>query len=347
MDASATETAGGGVPSTVMLNRHIPRRSTAQGRRRSFNHALRASAKRIAQGQDGQACERMGLPCASEDDSLARAALRPHLEAELRRQWNASRQPPRLRCRSRPNPDLCAQDEADEGRDLAHSEVPLPSDRFRLVRRPTLEREDAFRDASTSARGKVRLRHTGGPNPDDAQIAELYSIGLLYDDKDDAAKQDGEGLNLNTIQHEQPVYSIRPDRRARRPTKAKAPGQDRPLHLDLSFSDLGEDTAIAQYLASPSGREQAVADDGALQCATRPSRQQAFPPLRVIYELAGARPTFDVETSQPPDLVTDLISDYDCFSDSELDDGVPSQREVRESGDHSTADAWVMLGDDL
>ena len=48
---------------------------------------------------------------------------------------------------------------------------------------------------------------------------------------------------------------------------------------------------------------------------------------------------FDVDTSQPPELVLDTISDYDCCSDMELDDA-PSQREV-----HDGSELWVMLGD--
>jgi hypothetical protein len=69
----------------------------------------------------------------------------------------------------------------------------------------------------------------------------------------------------------------------------------------------------------------------------------------VIYELDGSQPSFDVDTSQPPDLISDeILSDYDCFSDSELDDGdnVPSQREVFDSAATPTSDAWVVLGDD-
>ncbi|KAM4057219.1 hypothetical protein HRG_004053 [Hirsutella rhossiliensis] len=347
MDASAADSHGGGVPSSVIQNRHIPRRGAVPSRRRSFNHVIRASAKRLAQSQDVQACERLGLPCATADADAAThprgGALRPHLETELRRHWGASRPPPRMRCRNRPNLP-CGQDEEDEGRDLAHSEIPLPSDRFRLVRRPALEREDAFRDAATSARGKVRLRRSV-PDADDAQVAELYSMGLLYDDADDAdGQRGGRTLSLNSICHEQPVYSIRHDRRTRRPSKSKGPGRDPPLQLEFSFSDLGDDTAIAQYLAVPSAHA-LEADDQVMEQAPCPSRQHSYPPLRVIYELAGSRPTFDVDTSQPPDLVTDLISDYDCFTDSELDD-TPSQREVHESDDHAASDPWVMLGDD-
>ncbi|EQL00908.1 hypothetical protein OCS_03378 [Ophiocordyceps sinensis CO18] len=347
MDANTAGSHAGGVPLSVMQNRHIPRRCAVPSRRRSFNHVIRASAKRLAQSQDAQARERLGLPCAPADDdsaTLARGgALRPSLETELRRHWNASRPPPRLRCRNRPNV-ACGQDEEAEGRDLAHSEIPLPCDRFRLVRRPTLEREDAFRDASTSARGKVRLRRPL-PDADDAQIAELYSMGLLYDDADDAVdgQRDSRTLSLNNIRHEQPIYSVRHDRRMRRPSKSKGPGRDRPLQLEFSFSDLGDDSAIAQYLAATPAQA-LEAEDEAMEQAPGQSRQRSYPPLRVIYELAGTRPTFDVDTCQPPDLVTDLMSDYDCLTDSELDD-TPWQREVHESADDAASDPWVMLGD--
>ncbi|RCI15354.1 hypothetical protein L249_6500 [Ophiocordyceps polyrhachis-furcata BCC 54312] len=318
------------VPSAVTQNRHMPRRTVAQSRRRSFNHAVRASAKRIAQAQDP---DRPAAVSSAVDDSgsSSRAAMRPHVEAELRRQWSAARQTPRLRCRHRgASGDARDLDEAQEGCDLARSEVPLPSDRNRPMPRPTLEREDAFVESST----KIRLRPNGGGDNDFA-VAELYQMGLLYDDKD--ATVEAESLNLNNIQHDQPIYSIRPDRRARRMPKPKAAGRDGALRLDLSFSDLGDDNTIAQYLAPP----EVLAQDG--EAAASPesgaARQQNHAPLRVIYELAGARPTFDVDTSQPPDLVTDITSDYDCFSDSELDD-VPSERVVHDAGD------WVMLGDD-
>ncbi|WP_192574780.1 hypothetical protein, partial [Klebsiella pneumoniae] len=109
-----------------------------------------------------------------------------------------------------------------------------------------------------------------------------------------------------------------------------------PLSLDLSFSDLGDDEAIVQYIMALTRPE-----DGGDEAIQHASRQlpRAEPPVRVIYELDGSQPTFDVDTSQPPDL----ISEYDCFSEDELDD-VPTQREVHDPESH--ADAWVILGDD-
>jgi len=95
---------------------------------------------------------------------------------------------------------------------------------------------------------------------------------------------------------------------------------------------------------SPSASETS-GDDAAIQHRQHRS-PRASPPLRVIYELASSRRSFDVDTSQPPDLITDSLSDdYDCFSDGELDD-TPSQREVHEPDSARAADGWVILGDD-
>jgi hypothetical protein len=209
-----------------------------------------------------------------------------------------------------------------EGRDLANSRISLPVDRFRLVRRPTLEREEAFRDASTAS-GNVYLGRKM-PMTEDDEVAELYRMGLLYDDE----QIRGEGFNLDSIKHEEPTYSIRPAKQSRK-KRAQSFSFNQPLHLDLSFTDLGGSQALAQILSS---------SDDTAPSAT-PTR--SFAPLRVIYELDGSNPSFDVDTSQPPDL----ISDYDCLSDSELDD-LPSQREFLDSAATPGSETWVVLGDD-
>ncbi|UNI13906.1 hypothetical protein JDV02_000601 [Purpureocillium takamizusanense] len=355
MDASGADAIGAALPATVTQNRHLPRRQ-GQGRifRRSYNQTIRGNAKRLAEANDPHLIyETLGVPAVFEQGPLPAArsnkgALRVHFESELKEHYSYSRPPPRQRCRNNPTNRgrLCGQDE-DEGRDLARSEVPLPSDRFRLVRRPTLEREEAFRDAST-AKGKVRLRRDpAARDVDDQQVAELYSMGLLYDDGDRRSVGEDTVFNLNSIQHEQPVYSIRPAKRARRGNKA---GFN--LHLDLSFSDLGDDTAIAQFFPSNDDNNCHLETSGDEDIQHSP--RHAYPPLRVVYELtdSGQPPSFDVDTSQPPDLVTDTLSDYDCFSESDLDDTL-SQHEMRLSAvdghsrpNASSDETWVVLGDD-
>jgi hypothetical protein len=201
------------------------------------------------------------------------------------------------------------------------------------VRRPSLEREDAFRDANTTKIRSVRARSSS----DDAEVAELYRMGLLYDE-DEGSKT----LNLNSIRRDEPAYTIRPAKRARRSGNSQA-YISRPLNLDLSFADLGDDDAIARYLDASSATtpsEITAAHDEAIQHLAAQRSNSGSPPLRVIYELDSLQPSFDVDTSQPPDLMDDSLSDYDCFSDIELEEGNSRQREVQESG---AAEAWVML----
>ncbi|KAJ4320400.1 hypothetical protein N0V84_005894 [Fusarium piperis] len=332
--------SAGDLPSAISQYKHFPITPDASSRTRGYssrNHFIRANAKRQAQSTS------TGTVCPCGEDQTNRGARRPQLERVLRNELLFTG-PEQLRLdyrirhpRSRGIPrgrtqTACCSDEA-EGRDLARSKVPLPSDRYRLVRKPTLEREEAFRDAST-AKGNVHLRRTQPVNDDDAEIAELYRMGLLYDEE----KQPEEAFDLNSIQHEEPVYTIRPAKRSRKNKKSHSFSFNDPLHLDLSFTDLGGDDSIAQFLSpTPS-------DDGFIPQGNGPSTR-SFAPLRVIYELDGSQPSFDVDTSQPPDLVSDPISDYDCFSDSDLDD-LPSEREVWDSAATPSSDVWVVLGDD-
>ncbi|KFH45572.1 hypothetical protein ACRE_036340 [Hapsidospora chrysogenum ATCC 11550] len=232
----------------------------------------------------------------------------------------------------------------DDALALALSNDPLPCDRQpSLQRRVSLEREEAFCDAKTF-KGKVCVKPMPNVSDDDAQVAELYRMGLLYDEAEQRQSAE-DAFTLNDIHHDEPVYSVRPARRGRKSNNNKSRGYDGPLPLDLSFSDLGKDDDLAPFLASPESHTSNTNDDSLQHSSSsRRSSRQTSVPLRVIYELATARPSFDVDTSQPPDLMSDSLSDdYDCFSDSELDRDVPSQREVH---DATTSGPWVLLGDD-
>ncbi|KAJ4268960.1 hypothetical protein NW762_003031 [Fusarium torreyae] len=350
----------GDLPAAISQNKHFPVSAPSIIKTRahtSRNHFVRATAKRQAQHKGVNLCRDTGVPCTTsnyggshcyrcgqQDNNISGGARRPQLEQILHYEissGNLQRANPRWTnvhrnriARNIPQSVSGWSSDEVEGRDLARSKVPLPSDRFRLVRKPTLEREEAFRDDST-ARGNVYLGRKM-PMTEDDEVAELYRMGLLYDDEQDR----GEGFNLDSIKHEEPVYSIRPAKRSRKTKKSHSFSFNQPLHLDLSFTDLGGDQTIAQILSS--GSE--PSDDGSLPDSNGPS-SRSFAPLRVIYELDGSNPSFDVDTSQPPDLVSDLLSDYDCFSDSELDD-LPSQREFRDGAATPTTDAWIVLGDD-
>lgn len=337
MDIDTLPTSTGDLPSSLSQHRHIPpgRSLNRPHAHRSRNYIVRAAAKRYANTPGTYLCQELGLPCApncsrcSDSNPVTRRA---RIERDLR----AETTPIAIRYRSPRTRTRWTSDES-EGCDLARSAVPLPSDRFRLTRTPSLEREDAFRDAAT-AKGNVRLRRNQSVN-DEAEVAELYRMGLLYDDEQDRS----ESFNLNCIEHREPVFTIRTAKRSRKNKTRRYSDLDQPpLHLNLSFTDLGGDQTIAQYLSSnSSATDSEPSDDGSVQ----QSSSRAFAPLRVIYELDGSQPDFDVDTSQPPDLVSDLLSDYDCFSDSDLDD-LPSQREVQDSAAAPASEAWVVLGDD-
>ncbi|KPM38212.1 hypothetical protein AK830_g8372 [Neonectria ditissima] len=339
MDIDSLPTSSGDLAASLSQHRHFPPGSSVSrpDARRSRNYIVRAAAKRYAHGSGRYVCKDLGLVCSGRPSDATKCTRcgdsdpvtrRARLERDLRAEAVTS-----PRCRAPRTRTRWSSDES-EGWDLAHSAVPLPSDRFRLVRTPSLEREDAFRDAATAKRN-ARARRSP-PLSDDADVAELYRMGLLYDDEQDR----GEAFDLNSIQHQEPVYSIRPAKRARRTKARDYEDLQQHLHLNLSFTDLGGDQTIAQFLA-PTPTE--PSDDGSLPQSTGTSR--IFAPLRVIYELDGSQPDIDVDTSQPPDLVSDLLSDYDYFSDSDLDD-LPLQREVRDSAAAPASDAWVVLGDD-
>ncbi|KAI6783975.1 uncharacterized protein J7T54_001851 [Emericellopsis cladophorae] len=321
-------------------DRHFIKKREHSQRRRTFNHRLRAAAKQYrAEHPDQLPCKSIGFASREECQDTQRAQqdikdparLRHHVEADLRWKHRQEESLPRRSKRSRPNTNLNHESSIE----LARSKIELPSDR-KLQRCPSLERQDAFCDARTKSRVQVK-QMAAGPSEDDAQVAELYRMGLLYDEQDSQAQaQTDSDIELNDIQHGAPAYSIRPARRRSHKSRNGDHQYNEGLPLNLSFADLGADNDLAPYLASQEDNTCSASSQSFAH--SRRASQQA--PLRVIYELATSRPSFDVDTSQPPDLMNDSLSDYDCFTDSELDDS-PSQREVQDP-----AGPWVLLGDD-
>lgn len=306
--------------------KHFPVRHD-KPRRRTVNHIVRAAAKRLAEENNNAHLYRLRSSLLSSQPGQDELDTKSHnqrarLEIALRKELFPA-QVRASRSRSWKNP--CGPED-ESGESLAKSNVPLPSDNAR-ARPPSLEREDAFRDSSTS-KGNVRLRR-GVPAiyDDDAQVAQLYSMGLLYDDEE---RDRSESISLNTIHRDEALFTVRPVKRGRK-NKSR---RHEPLHLNLSFDNL--DSNMDQYLTSQN--PESFQDSSA---------SHSDVPLRVIYELATSEPSFDVDTSQPPDLMDDALSDYDCLSETELDD-VPSQREVFDDSTaaHQPTDAWIMLGDD-
>ncbi|OAA72305.1 hypothetical protein ISF_01378 [Cordyceps fumosorosea ARSEF 2679] len=222
--------------------------------------------------------------------------------------------------------------ELDNDVEIARSDIPLPGE-GNYRRCPSLERQEAFYHAST-AKSNPRVRRPSFS--EDAQVARLYQKGLLYNDGEAA----GGSLELNSIRHSEPTYVVRPAKRARKNGKqGRRNGQtyslEPPLALNLSFSDIGDDEAIARYFFA----SQQASPEDIIQHA---SSQDSVPPLRVIYELAGSQGSVDVDASQPPDLILDS-EEFDLLSDSEMYDTPTSTQDF--AADPSSA--WVMVGNDL
>jgi len=351
MDARSTSD----LPDAIFENGHfgaVPHSYTAP--LYSWAHELRRRARNLAKQNDPQVCWREGFECARYSNSRlcpVLSTLEPstwyhHFERQLQNAYNddaKSFQTRRLRApaearvsgRRLHSRSAYSPKDLDNAVALARSGVPLPGERNHY-RRPSLERQEAFYDSSTS---KVSVRRCTAS--EDAQVAELYHRGILYNSSEDVK----DTLDLNSISHSEPTYIIRPAKRARKSAKHLGDSGDMyslewPLHLDLSFSDIGNDEAIARF-SSPT--QQTFPEGMMLHASSHDSANSANPPLRVIYELAGSQGSVDIDASQPPDLMPDC-DEYDVVNESEFHD-------TPESTQNSAADAslaaWVVVGDDL
>lgn len=339
---AAPESPTRSVPAFFMQSRKMPRRFAAP-MRHSLNHATRANAKRLSRGQSAVPGCFSGSARTEDGQSTNRGALnrpsfRPLPEGDLRRRHKKLRPRPRLRCRPRSNQDTWERYEADEALDLAHSEISLPCDRFRLVHPPPLapEKEVSWLDAESQRQGL-----STSTSQSSRHSTRSSSTGHSTPACDVDRGRDGD-FSLDKIRHDEPVYFIRPQRRTRKPKKAFShPECDPFLQLDLSFSDLGDDIAIAHLLKSSF---QSGADDDKIgdSLVARPPGATCLP-LRVVYELAGTVHSMEAhKTESHPERDSDLLSDYDYLSDSELVDDF-TQHEVEErTGDQHT-EVWIVL----
>ncbi|KAK8076485.1 hypothetical protein PG994_003757 [Apiospora phragmitis] len=119
----------------------------------------------------------------------------------------------------------------DDGLSLACSDVPLPGDGCRDNNNknnkftPRLEHQEAFRGPAVGG---------GFVSSDDVveNDADLYRLGLLYDDDADEGNR-GSHFNLNAIVHDEPVYAVslsrRKQKRGKNSARMYSPGP--PLHV--------------------------------------------------------------------------------------------------------------------
>ncbi|AEO68638.1 uncharacterized protein THITE_2130362 [Thermothielavioides terrestris NRRL 8126] len=172
-------------------------------------------------------------------------------------------------------------------------------------RPPSLERQDAFRDERTAKRrresgaesvsgnlegeetdqrcfGRSRGERDYEEEQEAAEVAELYRLGLLYDDEHER----GEGFSLASIVRPEPVYSLRVRPARKKGGRDAGAEQNFALSVDLAFSAFGEDETLAGWLLSGSAYERVAADDHWAPDASPRDAGRSSPRLTVIYELA-------------------------------------------------------------
>ncbi|KAI0122504.1 hypothetical protein F4814DRAFT_408973 [Daldinia grandis] len=232
-------------------------------------------------------------------------------------------------------------DDEDSRRLAADPNFTLPSDCSRS--KPRLERQEAFREPKTQGFYSDVVE-------DDS---DLYKLGLLYDDEHSR----GSYFSLDAIIHDEPVYSIRPAKRAR-----KQRTEQSYLHLDLSYALLSSDIDVDPILIPevheipiPVDDISATQDGHDDNHASTPSHRDTA--LSVIHELPeSSAPSFEKaapEAADFPDLVSDsegeddeshdwaLLEDIDILSNADVDAGTEDIVDAASI----TGEAWVVLGD--
>ncbi|KAI1384769.1 uncharacterized protein F4822DRAFT_373006 [Hypoxylon trugodes] len=218
--------------------------------------------------------------------------------------------------------------------------VVLPSDRG--ICTPQLKRQEAFREP----------KYYSDIVENDA---DLYKMGLLYDDE----HVRGSYFDLDAIVHSEPVYSIRPAKRAKKQRQDSSY-----LQLEFSFASLGSDSDLQHYLApevieiAPSAEDLDVPtlrDTRHRATITAPARSYRDAALSVIHELpeSSAYP-FDTAAPEAPDLISDSEIDDEEVKEEAQDWAVLDKTDIFDNTDvnvdaidaaSTTDEPWIVLGD--
>ncbi|KAI1144301.1 hypothetical protein F5Y05DRAFT_23402 [Hypoxylon sp. FL0543] len=254
------------------------------------------------------------------------------------------------RQRKRPSSLPRGPDNEDSRHLAADPNVVLPSDRS--PSKPQLKRQEAFREPNA-------WHHSDVVEND----SDLYKLGLLYDDE----HVRGSYFSLDTIVHSEPVYSVRPAKRAR-----KSHRDTSHLHLDLSFASLGSDLEIQHYLAPDVALLTPPADDDipetqdAYRDDINPEQSYRDAALSVIHELPESSPvSFDAHALEAPDFHNVVsnpaikekgraeedddqdwaLLDADVLSTTDTDADTEVTAEDATDAASIAGEAWIVLGD--
>ncbi|KAI0882009.1 uncharacterized protein GGS22DRAFT_53515 [Annulohypoxylon maeteangense] len=233
----------------------------------------------------------------------------------------------------------------DDRRLAADPSVILPSDR--RPKKPRLERQEAFREPNT------QFYHSDIVDDD----AELYKLGLLYDDE----HVRGSRFSLDTIVHSDPVYSVRPAKRARKQRQDTSY-----LHLDLSFASLGSDSDLQHYLVPELALltpppEDAPVNEGRRGNDITPARSYRDAVMATIPELPESSihslDALIAEKTWFPELIPDIETDIEEDEEDGQDWALLDNADVLSTTDtdaltedtadatSATGEAWIVLGD--
>ncbi|KAI1344154.1 hypothetical protein F5Y15DRAFT_365675 [Xylariaceae sp. FL0016] len=243
----------------------------------------------------------------------------------------------------------CALEREDDLGLAEDHTVSLPSDNSR--NKPRLQRQEAFQVPQA-------WNHTDHVDDD----ADLYRLGILYDDE----YSRGSGFGIDLLDSVEPVYSIRPAKRARKSREAQFEAdEDSCLFLDLSFASLRADLDIAQYLTPDIDEITTVNVEQVAKDRAHGGEGRSVPmapPLSVIHEDAESSIhslSRAQETSDVPDLISDckegeeesnfcdewalLEMETSSTIGADIEDGPGAHVDA----EPSSIGAWVILGDGL
>ncbi|KAJ2985657.1 hypothetical protein NUW58_g5418 [Xylaria curta] len=210
------------------------------------------------------------------------------------------------------------RDDWEDDRRLASDPtVTLPGEPRRHT--PRLERQEAFRVPEAWDISDTDVV---------ADDAALYRLGILYDDDGENEVVRGSGFCLDAITRAEPVYSLRPAKRAKRAHNRRFPLIEEDLHLsvELLSTYLGDDAAIARFFAPVSEEKPTRAHGGGSDAINRKYngstlRKTSPEPLSIIYELVESSIHSPVATpaeDEFPGLISD-IEDEGCGDHGEED----------------------------
>ncbi|KAJ4145194.1 hypothetical protein LMH87_004049 [Akanthomyces muscarius] len=288
------------LPSSATEHRHLPHArgnpsKSSSDPWQSHRHQVRAIAKKLAAADDPFTCQKLSFMCALNGGLAADAAtpcpafthkhasVRTH-HFELQLQGGAGKGGELLGIASssmldsRPvaaaaaastsiypgqrgggarrtfKRDRYTPADLDDDVTLAKSKVPMPCDdnSQNTVRAAASPAPTSSSNVQTESVAAVA---------DKAEVAALYETGLLYKD----ASPRGRGVTLDSIAHDEPTYVMRSAKpRARKQHGGRPRGtaalSDLDLALNLSFSDLGDEESVVQYLMALTASEADAAD---------------------------------------------------------------------------------------